>query len=296
MNDPYSGIAAEDDPYSGIATEHPYGSGQSFDAVNGQMLPTGSPAALAAQSPVAGMPTYQQFVAGYGKAGMDLARGAGQALGLVSRQDVADSRALDAPLLATAAGRAGDIAGTALDLVPSIYIPGANTLAGSALIGGGIGALQPSVSTDETLKNTGVGALAAPASILGGRVVGSLYQGAKGVVAPFFQSGQEGIAANALQAFAGGPARAMQAADAISNAGSMLPGVAPTTAELAGNSGLNQLERTVRNNPEYLNQITDRLQSNSQAMTASLAGISGTDADRAAAEAARSAASAPLYD
>lgn len=301
------------------STTPQYGSGQSFDAVNGQLLPTGSPAAVAAQSPVSGIPTFQQFVAGYGRAAHNLAQGLGQATGapiselgesadallqepsittspLVSRQDVANSRALDAPLLATRAGWWGNALGTTLDMAPTAFIPGANTLAGSAAIGAGLGALQPSTSTREMLTNTGMGAALAPASILAGRVVGSLYQGAKGLVSPFFQSGQEGIAARTLQSFAGGPEAARAAADSIANAGETVPGVQPMTAELANNAGLNQLERTVRNNPDYLQAITDRLQSNRQAMTSALSDIAGTDADRLAAEEARSQVSGPLYD
>jgi hypothetical protein len=96
--------------------------------------------------------------AGAGMALTNLVRGAGQLIpGLVSRQDVAESRKLDAPLLATTAGKVGNFAGTAVPLAATALIPGANTLAGSAAIGSLTGLLQPSTSTGETLTNIGLG-------------------------------------------------------------------------------------------------------------------------------------------
>ena len=127
-----------------------------YDYVNGQTVPTGSPAAQAAQSPVSDS-SVQNFLAGAGKATYDLGRGAGQMVGLTSRQDVADARKRDAPLMNTKAGVAGDMTGTIADLLPAAFIPGANTMAGAAAIGAGTGLMQPSTSTGETLGNTRVG-------------------------------------------------------------------------------------------------------------------------------------------
>ena len=50
-------------------------------------------------------------------------------VGLTSRQDVADARKRDAPLMNTKAGVAGDMTGTIADLLPAAFIPGANTMA-----------------------------------------------------------------------------------------------------------------------------------------------------------------------
>lgn len=237
----------------------------------------------------------QNFLAGAGKATYDLGRGAGQMLGLVSRQDVAEARARDAPLMATGAGRAGMLTGTVADLLPAAFIPGANTLAGAGAIGAGMGLLQPSAGTAETALNVGLGGLSGPGSILAGRGAGALYQGAKAAVEPLFRGGQERVAARALQAFAGGQAPAAQAAATLGNAPAVLPGVQSTTAELAGNAGLSQLERTLRNNPEYLQAFTERNQANRAAMTAALGDIAGTDTQMATAQAARLGRSAPLY-
>ena len=265
-----------------------------YDYVNGQTVPTGSPAAQAAQSPVSDS-SVQNFLAGAGKATYDLGRGAGQMVGLTSRQDVADARKRDAPLMNTKSGVAGDLTGTLADLLPAAFIPGANTMAGAAAMGAGTGLMQPSASTRETLVNVGLGAAAGPASLALGRGAGALYQGAKSALEPLFRGGQERIAARTLQSFAGDPAAATQAAGNLSNPGAVLPGVQPTTAELAGNAGIAQLERTLRNNPEALQALTARNQANRGVMTGALGQIAGTDADQAAAVAARGAASRPLY-
>jgi hypothetical protein len=143
---------------------------RSYDLVNGQPVPTGSAVAKEAESPIArpdpnsSSPVgseisamLQNAASGAGKAFVDLGRGAGQYLGLVSRQDVQDSRLRDAPLMATGAGRVGNIVGNIAATTPALAIPGANTVAGAGLIGAATGALQPSTSTGETLRNTALG-------------------------------------------------------------------------------------------------------------------------------------------
>jgi hypothetical protein len=159
--------------------------GQSFDAVQGNLVPTGSSEAIAAQQPTTGtgntlqvynplgdnLDTHipigtdtQNLLAGSGKSTMDLIRGAGQDVGLVSRQDVADSRALDAPLMATTAGKVGNIGTGILNTLPALAIPGVNTVAGAGVLGTVLGHLQPSTSTSESLTNVAVGGLAGAGS------------------------------------------------------------------------------------------------------------------------------------
>jgi len=109
--------------------------------------------------------------AGAGKAGYDIARGTGQWLGLESRQDVARSRELDKPLMATTAGKIGNVAGNVAAAAPAMLIPGANVPAGAAAVGAVTGALQPSTSTAETAENIGLGgALGAAGSWLGSKI------------------------------------------------------------------------------------------------------------------------------
>lgn len=125
-----------------------------------------------------------EFAAGAGKALTDATRGAGQLMGLVSREDVAEARERDAALMDTGAGFAGDIVGNiAMALAPGGALKGAavaarglgaaraapalsaaggallvpKSITGAGAVGAGMGALQPSVSTEETLRNVALG-------------------------------------------------------------------------------------------------------------------------------------------
>jgi hypothetical protein len=239
---------------------------------------------------------FQNFRAGWGKAAVDLGRGAGQWLGLVSREDVANSRERDQELMSTKAGRGGSFAGSIANAVPAAFVPGANTLAGSAAIGAGLGALQPSVSTGETAGNIGLGAATGPASLLAGRGIAAGYRGGKSLIEPFTKGGQERIAGRTLTAFAGGPKGAQAAINAIDNATPPLPGAQPTAAELANNAGLAQLERTLKNNPELATKFSDRSMANKNAILNALDDIAGDSSKMTAARSAREAAASPLYD
>lgn len=112
-----------------------------------------------APDPTEGMSGLDKLRAGWGKAIADLGRGVGQMVGAVDRNDVAESRRLDAPLMRSGAATAGNFLGNVSAMVPAAFIPGANTLAGATAIGGISGLAQPSVSTGETLTNIGLGGL-----------------------------------------------------------------------------------------------------------------------------------------
>lgn len=154
-----------------------------YDVVNGQLVPTGSKDAVAARSPVAGNNFAQNALIGSGKFFTDLGLGARQIYGQVAdivtpqdknlsglitgqqpsrtaalQQEVADKRAIDAPVMATAGGKVGQIGTGILTAAPLSAIPGANTYTGAALIGGGFGSLTPTTANDSRLLNTGVGA------------------------------------------------------------------------------------------------------------------------------------------
>jgi hypothetical protein len=256
-----------------------------------------SPLFKAKYGATSGMGGLQKFAAGYGKATVDLGRGLGQYGGMVSRQDVADSRSRDAELLSSGAGRAGNIVNSVAMFAPTAAIPGANTVAGAAAIGAGIGATQPSTSTGETVKNTALGGVFSAGGLLAGRGLAAGYRGGKALIEPLTKGGQERIAARTLEAYAGGRQGAQQAASSIAqNSADVLPGYKPTTAELAGNAGLSQLERTVKNNPEYLTAFTDRARGNTAAVVDAVDTIAQGPAALESAKAARSAAAKPLYD
>lgn len=120
-------------------------------------------------SPTKGMGTLERTAAGVGKGLTDFARGAGQLVGLVNRDDVAQSRAIDAPLMDTTAGKVGNFAGKAVPLAAaSLLAPGAGTVAGASAMGAGAGLLEPSTSTGETIQNVALGGVTGAAGQFGG--------------------------------------------------------------------------------------------------------------------------------
>lgn len=101
---------------------------------------------------------FDNFAGGFKSGLKGAAQGIGQAVGLTSRDDVASQREQDREVLDTTSGKIGNFLGTAAAYAPAAFIPGVNTVAGGALIGAGIGGLQPSVSDAETIGNIGLGA------------------------------------------------------------------------------------------------------------------------------------------
>lgn len=97
------------------------------------------------------------FLAGVGKGMVDMGRGIGERVGLVSPQDVDASRKVDAPLVGTTAGSVGDLTGNLALAAPTAFIPGANTIAGAAAIGAGLGAVQPTGDGESAGRNAFVG-------------------------------------------------------------------------------------------------------------------------------------------
>jgi hypothetical protein len=82
-------------------------------------------------------------------------------------------------LMDTGAGFGGSVFGNIAAAVPAAFIPGANSVVGASLIGGGLGFLQPSTSTEETLTNTGIGAVGGAAGQKIGQTVGRFLGGNK---------------------------------------------------------------------------------------------------------------------
>lgn len=108
--------------------------------------------------PTDGMSGTDKFLAGMGKGMTDLGQGIGQRLGMVSEDQVAESRRLDAPLMNTGAGTAGKLTGDLTVLLPALAVPGANTVAGAALLGGASGLAQPTAQGESALQNAALGA------------------------------------------------------------------------------------------------------------------------------------------
>src|SRR5260221_255810 len=102
-------------------------------------------------------------MAGFYKGARDLGMGLEQltSAGRIDelRQRVLEQRQRDAPLMATGAGKAGELGFNVASILPTLGIPGLNTARGAAALGGAFGLAQPSASTLETATNTGIGTL-----------------------------------------------------------------------------------------------------------------------------------------
>lgn len=146
----------------------------------------------------------QNVAAGMGKAVYDVGRGAGQmlrqgieavtpaklsiadAVGLPTQADIDEARRLDAPLMETGGGQTGNVLGNVAMFAPTSMIPGANTVTGAGVVGGIMGALQPTSGDESRLKNTLIGgATAAGMQYGGGKVLDAVSKraAAKGATA-----------------------------------------------------------------------------------------------------------------
>lgn len=96
------------------------------------------------------------------------------------RQQITNARERDAPLMASTAGKVGNIGAGVISTLPALAIPGANTVTGAALLGGAQGALQPSLTTHEGMLNTGIGAAAGG---IGQAVGNAVTKGAQNILA-----------------------------------------------------------------------------------------------------------------
>jgi hypothetical protein len=249
-----------------------------------------------------------RVLAGMGKAFTDVARGAGQLVGAVSRKDVEESRKLDAPLMATTGGKVGNFAGNMALMAPTALVPGAATITGGALIGAGAGMLQPSTSTGETLTNIGLGGVAGaavPAAIAGFRTL-------RAAAEPFYEGGRNAIVGRALNRAAGADAPAVAGrlreastpfvGPSLPGAqrtvmGEFVPGSLPTVGQAAGNPGIAALERAATaSNPEVTNAISQMMQAQNAARVGVLDDMAGrTSGARDFFDAARTATANQLY-
>lgn len=116
-------------------------------------------------NPTEDMTTTEKVLAGVGKGFVDIGRGVGQRLGMVSQEDIANARQLDEPLMNTASGQVGNVIGNIAAFAPAAFIPAANTVVGGAALGGLTGLVTPTTKNESVLKNvatgTGIGGVGA---------------------------------------------------------------------------------------------------------------------------------------
>lgn len=266
-----------------------------------------SPEFKAKNDPTNGMSTTDKLRAGAGKAFADTGRGVGQllrkvmpdkaadAIGLPTQTDIDEAKKRDAALMNTGAGQVGNIGGNVALALPAAFIPGANTVVGSGLIGAGMGFVQPVASDESRLKNTTVGGAMGVAAPVVARTAAAGYKGAKALVEPFTDSGRQAIAGRTLGRFG---VDAGDLAGVTSNP--TLTGARTTLAEQItrpeGAAGAARLQDAMRVDPELAGKFVTREVENNAARVNTLRQLAGDGGRREAAVAARSTAAKGMYD
>lgn len=185
--------------------------------VGGQAKP-----AEADYSPTNGMGTLDRMLAGVGRGMTSATRAAAQGISklvgadqvgawLVSKDSIDEAARLDAPLLKTTAGKAGNIAGNVAIAAPTALIPGANTYTGATLIGAGLGGLTTEGGLEDRLKGAAFGGAGGAA----GKGLGDLLgAGARAVATK---------AADKFAALTAANAQKQAASKAVADAGYVIP-------------------------------------------------------------------------
>lgn len=225
-----------------------------------------------------------------------------------------ENKRLDAPLMDTGGGISGDITGNiAMALLPggalktagmgaraagagnmadALRVAGTSamvprSIGGAATQGAAFGAAQPVGTDDSRLYNTALGAgagAAIPAAAATGRM-------AKALIDPLYEGGRNNIIGGALRAAAGDNVNPTIAA--MQGARELVPGSAPTAAQVAENGGIAAMERaaSAANPTPY----AERAMEQSAARVQALRGIAGTEPERDMAKAVRSFMSDGFY-
>ena len=244
-------------------------------------------------SPVEGMTGAEKFWAGMGQAMTGRAMGLGQALGMVSPEQISEQQRLSAPLMQQTPARVGSFVGDVAALAPTMGIPGAATIAGAIGIGAGAEAMTTPGGLGERAQAGAIGGIAGGLGQLGARTLSAGVQGLGGLAEPFSAAGRENIAARTMQRFATDPEAALRA---LQNVPQYVPGSFPTTAEATGDIGLSTLQKALRSTPEIESGLPARIQANRSARYEALANIAKTPEQLDAAVKFRAAITEPMYE
>lgn len=297
------------DIYAAILNADKAGDSASVRALGAYLksMPSDTPAAPE-YDPTEGMTTTEKALAGAGKAFADTGRGVGQllrkvmpdkaadAIGLPTQADIDEAKRLDASLMKTTAGKVGNVGGSVAIALPSVFIPGAQTVAGSAALGAGMGFVQPVASDESRLKNTLVGGAVGGAAPVLARTVAAGVKGAKALVEPFTEGGRQAIAGRTLQRFG---VEAGDLAGVSSNP--TVTGARTTLAEQItrpeGAAGAARLQDAMRSvDPEIAAKMAAREVENNAARVGVLRDMAGEGGQREFYTAARGQAAKDLYD
>jgi hypothetical protein len=187
----------------------------------------------------------------------------------------------------------------AAGILPTITATGVKGAAQRGLLlaaeGGAMGAAQPVLQggygTQKALQ-VGAGAAAAPLVAGGLRATGAGAQAAGRLARYATDSGREKLAGERLAKLYGNSPEVIAQ---LRQAGSGVPGVQPTVAQALATPEAIQAERVLRNNGSSGPAFALRESQNNKALRDEAQALAGTDADMAAAKAARKAATEPYY-
>jgi hypothetical protein len=245
----------------------------------------GSIPTVSQNDPAAAFGSGGRFMAGAGKAITDVGRGAGQRVGIYSQADIDEAMRLDKPLMETTAGQAGNVGGNLAVGLPTLAVPGANTVLGAGAFGLGLSALSPTTS-DQSVGNN----MAAGAMFGGGTsaAVRGLPMVAKSLVDPFYEGGRRKIVARTLERFG---VRAGPAATAET------PGWEPTLAQATRNPGISILERGAASaSPDIAAELYRRQLEQNAAAVGTVRRIGGSEQQMDMAKALRQYMTKGFYD
>lgn len=253
---------------------------------------TAAPAQASAEfDPTEGMSGLEKFAAGFGKSIKDTGRGVGQLVGMVSESDIDEARRLDAPLMKTGAGAAGNIVGNIATMLPAAFIPGVNTAVGGAALGAGLGSLQPVGTKDSRLQNAAIGGVA-------GGVVPALMSAGKSLKSAIYDPlmGHNNIIGSTLARVVGNDAdsvvSALRGGQAVN---AKTPGVRLSSGTISGNSGLSALEDAIRSQVPN-SGLAELERSNAKALADSLRKIAGTPEEMFTAKSLRDETANKMYE
>lgn len=247
------------------------------------------------ENTLAEMGPLDKFNAGVGGAFTRLGQAGKQIVGMGT--DYAQEKDAANALNKTGPGMAGNIAGNVAAFAPLALVPGANTIAGAGALGAITGAFQPTDTDAERLKNMGVGgALGSMAQTVAKYpneiwdAVKGVGRGAKAMVEPLYQEGRQQILARALRDASGGNP---DVAARLAAAKELVPGSAPTAAEVAGSPGIAAMQRTASaTNPEAYGT---RVAQQNEARVAELQDLAGSAGRRQAFENIRNEGADEMY-
>lgn len=258
-------------------------------------------------NPTNDMGTAERFFAGVGSGMHGVAQGIGQVLrkvtpnkmadsiGLPTQADVDETKQVNTPLKDTAAGAVGNVTGNVIAALPSIVLPGAATLAGSAVIGGTLGALQPVASDENRFNNTVAGTVGGTLGTLGGRAAMATWKGGRALLDPLTAAGTSRVAARTLERFGVNEKALANVTNAPTPTGA-IPTLAEQIKDPTAATGAARLQDALALDPINAARLNTQKVRNNAARVDTMRELAGTEGERDLAVAMRKSTSDPHYD